>query len=62
MNDHDSIISIVMHIIIVWALNFVAFLVAVMPVLQALVLVCTLIYTIIQARIAWHNWKRREKG
>lgn len=62
MNDHDSIISIVMHIIIVWTLNFVALLVAVMPVLQALVLVCTLIYTIIQARIAWHNWKRREKG
>ena len=62
MTNHESTFGIVMHIIIVWALNFVAFLVAVMPVLQALVLLCTLIYTVIQARIAWHNWKRRKKG
>lgn len=57
MSDHDTTFGIVMHIVIVWMLNFVAFVVQVMPVLQAIVLVFTMVYTLIQIRIAWRNWK-----
>ena len=62
MNDHNTTFGIFMHVVIVWMLNFIAFVVQVMPLLQALVICFTLIYTVIQIRIAWHNWKRRDQG
>lgn len=55
-------LSVVVGLVGLWALNFIAFVVAVMPLLQALVLFGTLIYTAIQIRMAWHAWKRRKRG